>query len=200
MKQLRHSMMSFAPDGSRRAWAAPGAPAGPGYAATGIGNRRPTSTKPGAPLKAETIATLATVLPEHGVRTTSDLRAAATTRETLKAVERAWRATPGQRSGITWDYALMLAQIPGAAGYGLPRATLKLFAYRGDPLSRLLIDTRQADNIYPLIEQIRHRYGRISLVEKVVWVTADAQIVREVLRDARFRTAKQRDRSPFRLV
>ena len=106
-------MMSFAPDGSRRAWAAPGAPAGPGYAATGIGNRRPTSTKPGAPLKAETIATLATVLPEHGVRTTSDLRTAATTRETLKAVERAWRATPDQRSGITWDYALMLAQIPG---------------------------------------------------------------------------------------
>ena len=87
-----------------------------------------------------------------------------------------------------------------AAGYGLPRATLKLFAYRGDPLSRLLIDTRQADNIYPLIEQVRHQYGRISLVEKVVWVTADAQIVREVLRDDRFRTVKPRDRSPFRLV
>ena len=87
-----------------------------------------------------------------------------------------------------------------AAGYGLPRATLKLFAYRGDPLSRLLIDTRQADNIYPLIEQVRHQYGRISLVEKVVWVTADAQIVREVLRDHRFRTVKPRDRSPFRLV
>jgi cytochrome P450 len=87
-----------------------------------------------------------------------------------------------------------------AAGYGLPRATLKLFAFRGDPLSRLLIDTRQADNIYPLIEQVRHRYRRISLVGKVVWVTADALIVREVLRDARFRTVKQRDRSPFRLV
>ena len=87
-----------------------------------------------------------------------------------------------------------------AAGYGLPRATLKLLAHRGDPLSRLLIDTRQADNIYPLIEQVRHQYGRISLVEKVVWVTADAQIVREILRDDRFRTVKQRDRSPFRIV
>jgi cytochrome P450 len=87
-----------------------------------------------------------------------------------------------------------------AAGYGIPRATLKLFAYRGDPLSRLLIDTRQANNIYPRIEQVRHRYGRISLVNKVVWVTADALIVREVLRDARFRTVKPRDRSPFRLV
>jgi hypothetical protein len=87
-----------------------------------------------------------------------------------------------------------------AAGYGLPRATLKLFAYRGDPLSRLLIDTRQADNIYPRIEQVRRQYGRVSLVNKVVWVTADAQIVREVLRDHRFRTVKPRDRSPFRLV
>ena len=73
-----------------------------------------------------------------------------------------------------------------AAGYGLPRATLKLFAYRGDPLSRLLIDTRQADNIYPRIEQVRRQYGRVSLVNKVVWVTADAQIVREVLRDHRY--------------
>ena len=48
-----------------------------------------------------------------------------------------------------------------AAGYGLPRGTLKLFAYRGDPLSRLLIDTRQADNIYPRIEQVRRQYGRV---------------------------------------
>lgn len=42
---------------------------GPDAWATQIGNRRPTSTKPGAPLKAETVATLTTVLPEHGVRT-----------------------------------------------------------------------------------------------------------------------------------
>jgi cytochrome P450 len=32
------------------------------------------------------------------------------------------------------------------------------------------------------------------------WVTADAQIVREVLRDVRFRTIKPEDRSPFRLA
>lgn len=81
--------------------------------ATQIGNLRPTSSKPGAPLKAETIATLAGVLPRHGVRTTRDLRTAATKPDTLKEVKRAWRATPGQRSGITWNYALMLAQIPG---------------------------------------------------------------------------------------
>lgn len=86
---------------------------GPDAWATQIGNRRPTSTQPGAPLKAEAILTLARVLPEHGVHSARHLRAAATKPDTLKGIERAWRATPGQRSGITWDYALMLAQIPG---------------------------------------------------------------------------------------
>ena len=86
-----------------------------------------------------------------------------------------------------------------AAGYGLPRALLTLMARRGDPLAQLLIDTNRGNDIYPLIEQIRAR-GRMSLVERVGWVSADAQIVREVLRDGRFRTSKPRNRSPFRIV
>jgi cytochrome P450 len=87
-----------------------------------------------------------------------------------------------------------------AAGYGLPRASLKLLARRGDPLSRLLtIDSNPVSDLYPLIEQVRAR-GRMSPVKRVGWVSADAQIVREVLRDGRFRTIKQRDRSPFRFV
>jgi cytochrome P450 len=87
-----------------------------------------------------------------------------------------------------------------AAGYGLPRATLRLLARRGDPLARLLIDTNRGEDIYPLIEQVRRR-GRMSrVVRQDGWVSADAQIVREVLRDGRFRTTKQQDRSPFRAV
>jgi cytochrome P450 len=84
-------------------------------------------------------------------------------------------------------------------GYGLPRATLKLLARRGDPFAQLLIDSSQPNNVYHLVEQIRQR-GRISAVVSNGWVTADAQIVRDVLRDGRFRTAKPRDRSPFRVV
>jgi cytochrome P450 len=85
------------------------------------------------------------------------------------------------------------------AGYGLTRASLKLLARRGDPMAQLLrIDTSPVDNFYPLIEQIRGR-GRMSPVRGAGWVTADAQIVREVLRDGRFRTIKPRDRSPFRV-
>ncbi len=87
-----------------------------------------------------------------------------------------------------------------AAGYGLPRASLKLLARRGDPFSQLLtIDSNPVSDLYPLIEQVRTR-GRMSPVEKVGWVSADAEVVREVLRDGRFRTIKPRDRSPFRFV
>jgi hypothetical protein len=48
-----------------------------------------------------------------------------------------------------------------AAGYGVSRATLKLLARHGDPLSQLVIDTSQPDNVYQLVEEIRLR-GRIS--------------------------------------
>jgi cytochrome P450 len=83
-------------------------------------------------------------------------------------------------------------------GYGLPRATLKLLARRGDPFAQLVIDSSQPKNACHLVEQIRQR-GRISAVIGN-WVTADAQIVRDVLRDDRFRTVKPRDRSPFRVI
>ena len=86
-----------------------------------------------------------------------------------------------------------------AAGYGLPRTMLKLLARQGDPMAKLLtIDSNPVDDIYPLIEQVRAR-GRMSRVPGAGWVSTDMQILREVLRDSRIRTAKPSDRSPFRL-
>ncbi|WP_319453638.1 MULTISPECIES: cytochrome P450 [unclassified Mycobacterium] len=84
-------------------------------------------------------------------------------------------------------------------GYGLSRAALKLLARRGDPFAQLTIDSSQPNNAYHLVEQIRQR-GRMSAVVGNGWVTADAQLVRDVLRDGRFRTLKPHDRSPFRVV
>lgn len=83
-------------------------------------------------------------------------------------------------------------------GYGLPRWTLKLLARRGDPFSQLLIDGGRPGDVHCHVEEIRQR-GRISAVVGG-WVTADAQIVRDVLRDDRFRTSKPRDRSPFPVI
>ncbi|OBK40775.1 cytochrome [Mycobacterium sp. 1245111.1] len=86
-----------------------------------------------------------------------------------------------------------------AAGYGLPRTMLKLLARQDDPMAKLLtIDSNPVDDIYPLIEQVRAR-GRMSRVPGAGWVSTDMQILREVLRDSRIRTAKPSDRSPFRL-
>ncbi|MBB5161277.1 cytochrome P450 [Mycobacterium sp. AZCC_0083] len=84
-------------------------------------------------------------------------------------------------------------------GYGLSRATMKLLARQGDPFAQLMIDSSQPENVYDLVEQVRQR-GRMSPVVGNGWVTADAQIVRDVLRDGRFRTLKPKDRSPFHVV
>ncbi len=85
---------------------------GPDPWATRIGNRRPTSTAVNAPLKAEAIHKVATALGRLGIKSADDLRVAARD-EAFVAAKAAWIKVPGQRSGITWEYALMLARIPG---------------------------------------------------------------------------------------
>ena len=85
-------------------------------------------------------------------------------------------------------------------GYGLPRATLKVLARRGDPFAQLLLDDGQHERANDQIAQIR-RQGRMApAFAGNAWVTADLQLVRDILRDSRFRTAKPQDRSPFRTV
>ncbi|EHB50536.1 cytochrome P450 [Mycolicibacterium rhodesiae JS60] len=84
-------------------------------------------------------------------------------------------------------------------GYGLARGVLKRVARRGDPFARLLVDSSRPQDAYRLAEQIRGR-GRISAGFSNTWVTTDAQIVRDVLRDDRFRTIKPADRSPLRII
>ena len=76
-----------------------------------IGNKHRTSTRAGAPLKAQAVRQAAAWLQEAGVRSTSDLRALDA--DQLDRVKAGWRAVPGQRSGISWRYFLMLAGMPG---------------------------------------------------------------------------------------
>lgn len=77
----------------------------------GIGNRNRTSSQSGAPLKAAAIRPAAELLVEQGAPTTLTLRAFGT--EQLASLKAGWRALPGQRSGISWRYFLMLAGVPG---------------------------------------------------------------------------------------
>lgn len=80
--------------------------------ASTIGNRRPTSTSAGAPLKAEAIKEIGTKFSDLNVSSSDELRSAID-ESRLKDLESAWRSTAGQKSGITWEYALMLAGVPG---------------------------------------------------------------------------------------
>lgn len=86
---------------------------GPPQWAAEIGNRRPTSTAKGAPLRSAALIEVTEALVGLGVRTTADLRAVAADDERCAQAEAAWCAVPGQRSGFTWRYLVLLAQQPG---------------------------------------------------------------------------------------
>src|SRR6201999_1771560 len=88
-------------------------------------------------------------------------------------------------------------RIHWAAGHGVSRVALKLIARQGDPVAQLAINSHRPEMMYQLIEEIRLR-GRLSPFPGDGLITADAQIIREVLRDDRFRTLKPWDQSPFR--
>lgn len=86
---------------------------GPQRWAAEIGNRRPTSTAQGAPLRSLALTEVARGLVALGIRTTEDLRVVAGDGERCAQAKAAWCAVPGQRSGFTWGYLGILAQQPG---------------------------------------------------------------------------------------
>ena len=71
-------------------------------------NKHRTSTRSGI-LKAEAVLLCARALVAAGVESAVDLRGAV--EPTTSAAERAWRAVPGQGSGISWRYVRLLAGV-----------------------------------------------------------------------------------------
>ena len=86
---------------------------GPDEWASEIGNGHRTSTRVGAPLKAAAIRDVAEVLTAEGVTTAANLRDVAGDEGRFAALRTQWCGVVGQRSGITWRYAGMLAGTPG---------------------------------------------------------------------------------------
>lgn len=78
-----------------------------------IGNGHRTSTRAGAPLKAVAIEKAAEVLDGMDIATAQDLRDAADDKDRFTEARKAWCGVVGQRSGITWRYAGMLAGVDG---------------------------------------------------------------------------------------
>ncbi|WP_371814943.1 heme peroxidase [Mycobacterium sp. DL440] len=85
---------------------------GPEPWASEIGNRRPTSTAKDAPLRSAALVEAGRALAELGIETAADLRAVAEDGERCGQARAAWCAVPGQRSGFTWAYLVLLAQVP----------------------------------------------------------------------------------------
>lgn len=82
-----------------------------------IGNRKPASTRKGAGSKASVIRQVAQNLHDDGVLSTADLRSRGALEvdndARRRATKKLWTRVEAQSSGITWNYALMLAGLPG---------------------------------------------------------------------------------------
>lgn len=87
---------------------------GPHQWASDIGNRRPTSTAKNAPLRSVALTEAAQRLIALDIRTTEDLRAVDEDVARCEQAKSTWCAVPGQRSGFTWGYLVMLTQRPDA--------------------------------------------------------------------------------------
>ncbi|MGY2747672.1 hypothetical protein [Arthrobacter sp. UYCu723] len=76
-----------------------------------VNNRKPAHTKKNAPLKAEVIRRAAEVLQHKdlGVTNQDELRAAYADKESRKKLKDSWLGLPSQRSGVTYNYLLILA-------------------------------------------------------------------------------------------
>ncbi|MFE0590681.1 hypothetical protein [Micromonospora echinospora] len=86
---------------------------GPEQFAIQVRNRQRVSTHPGAIRKAEAVHRAASGLKQVGVSTCAQLRASVTaTGLDASPAKKIWLAVPGQRSGISWRYLLMLVGIP----------------------------------------------------------------------------------------
>ena len=96
-------------DGPTELLAVIGAAGGPKGWADSLGNHQLTSTRSGI-LKAQAVEQAATGLQQRGVERPHDL--AGLSPDRLDELKGTWRAIPGQRSGISWRYLLLLIGMP----------------------------------------------------------------------------------------
>jgi len=108
------------------------------FAAEVLANRQLTSTSNGIP-KSEACLRLAELLVDHGVSSVAALRRRQRSRAGLEEVARAWRAVPGQRSGRTWRWFLMMTGVPG------PRVDVEIRHWVSGVLGRVVGPGEAAD-------------------------------------------------------
>lgn len=112
------------------------------------GYRWRVSTQSGAPFKAAAALGAAQVLQRADLETVLDVRAALTDRAGQEAspIKKGWIKLPGQRSGLTWTYFLMLAGVPGVkADRMVIRYVSRALGRKADPHEAALLVAAVAD-------------------------------------------------------
>ena len=125
-----------------------------------VGNRQRTATRGGV-LKAETVAIAARMLTAQAINHPTELQAAIRTGR-AEHIEAIWRTAPGQRSGISWRYLLMLAGVAEVK----PDRMIRRFV--ADALHQAQVDAQTAAR---LVSEVQHTSPGVSLraLDHAIW-------------------------------
>jgi hypothetical protein len=144
-------LTTFAKIGGHLAWA------------NEVGNLNRTSSRLTSPPKALVIEQAAQLLLDQDIKTADDLRAIAAAEDSTERVKTLWRELPGQRSGISWRYLLMLARVDNVKPDRMIRGFLaEQLPNGGGKLS--------ADEAADLVQQAASQLGvRASVLDHRIW-------------------------------
>lgn len=130
-----------------------------------VNNRKPAHTKKNAPLKAEVIRRAAETLQHKdlGVTTQDELRAAYANKERRKKLKDSWLGLPSQRSGVTYNYLLILA---GFQSVKPDRMVVRFVAEHAGLEANKLTPMETAD----LVQQVAELYPtQPRRLDHVIW-------------------------------
>lgn len=129
-----------------------------------VNNRKPAHTKPNAPMKAEVIRQASEVLQNQlGYKTREDLHTAQAKDENLKTLKDAWLHLPSQRSGVTFNYLLILA---GFQSVKPDRMVIRFIEEHSELGGRRLTPTEAAE----LIKKVAELYPtQPRWLDHVIW-------------------------------
>lgn len=130
-----------------------------------VNNRKPAHTKKDAPLKAEVIRRAAEVLQHEdlGVTTQDELRTAYANKEIREKLKNSWLCLPSQRSGVTYNYLLILA---GFQSVKPDRMVIRFVAKHAGLEAKKLTPMETAD----LIQRVAELYPtQPRRLDHVIW-------------------------------
>lgn len=128
-------------------------------------NNWATSSKNGAPRKADAALGAARILSSEGLNTVEEVRAALSDPEAQETspAKKQWLRLPGQRSGLTWTYFLMLCGVPGVkADRMVVRYISTALGHHIDPKEAAWLVGQLADHLDVTRNKLDHTIWRLE--------------------------------------